>query len=440
MKKLILISALLLFGSNGWVNDVSEQKTKEQYADEISNFVFYKATFDFIQSLFPIINIYLRHDLSMPLHTSNKTRINLPLNFLEELEVGFLSRVDKHSGLLTSQSSLLKEELLATFNEDEIKGLYRSLPKAAVRFSRDKYKLDPVRKNKKFIEIVDKHRFSEDFYKKFNGTSSTLIFIEDFYSFVRVTFEKYSYGPDYKYDTDQYITSKDILGEWKIISETNQWETAQIKPTQSGNFVIVVKDNPMFEFNSNFQDCVAIINQKTTRCNVELATDSMLDIEDPRGMYVLRRNEYNSIPVCMLEEQKNKCVGVTNWREKGDRYLGGYKKASSSKGMVQFGKSYYVYDGFGTAIYGNGAKYVGEWSDHKRHGKGTFSSYTGLKYEGPFKNNMRHGKGIQTTASGEITSGVWRNDQLHGTVEFTNTAGNVLVCEYNKGYEVSCDF
>ena len=155
--------------------------------------------------------------------------------------------------------------------------------------------------------------------------------------------------------------------------------------------MIAVKGNPMFEFNSNFKNCAAIINQKMTRCNVELVTDSMLDIEDPQGMYVLRRNDYSSIPVCMLEEQKKKCVGVTNWRSKGDRYLGDYKRVSSSKGMVQFGKSYYVYDGFGTAIYGNGAKYVGEWSDHNRHGKGTFSSYTGLKYEGQFQNNMRHG-------------------------------------------------
>ena len=439
MKKLILIAGLL-FCSNGWVNDVSEQKLKEEYANKISNFVFYKATIDFTQSLFPIINVYLKHDLSMPLHSINKTRINLPLDFLEELQLGFLSRVDNHSGLLTSQSSLFKEELIATFNEDEVKGLYRSLPKTAVRFSRDGYKLDPVRKNKKFVEIVDQYRFSEDFYKKFNSTASTSIFIEDFYSFMMVTFEKHGYGLDYEYDTDQYITSKDILGEWKIISETNQWETAQVKQTQSGNFMIAVKGNPMFEFNSNFKNCAAIINQKMTRCNVELVTDSMLDIEDPQGMYVLRRNDYSSLPVCMLEEQKKKCVGVTNWRSKGDRYLGDYKRVSSSKGMVQFGKSYYVYDGFGTAIYGNGAKYVGEWSDHNRHGKGTFSSYTGLKYEGRFQNNMRHGKGIQTTASGEITSGVWRNDQLHGTVEFTNVHGNVIVCDYNKGYEVSCDF
>ena len=45
-------------------------------------------------------------------------------------------------------------------------------------------------------------------------------------------------------------------------------------------------------------------------------------------------------------------------------------------------------DCFGTIIYSDGSKYVGEWKDGKWHGQGTlYYAYGGVEQEGTFENN-----------------------------------------------------
>jgi hypothetical protein len=55
----------------------------------------------------------------------------------------------------------------------------------------------------------------------------------------------------------------------------------------------------------------------------------------------------------------------------------------------------------------NGDRYMGDWKDNKRHGKGThFYSKSGNKYVGEWKNDMRHGYGtlsVPEVSVSEIT-------------------------------------
>ena len=68
---------------------------------------------------------------------------------------------------------------------------------------------------------------------------------------------------------------------------------------------------------------------------------------------------------------------------------------------------------FGSYSYLDGSKYVGEWKDDNRSGRGSYTLSSGDKYVGSFRNNARHGEGIQYNKDGSVSeSGVWFYDQI----------------------------
>jgi len=81
----------------------------------------------------------------------------------------------------------------------------------------------------------------------------------------------------------------------------------------------------------------------------------------------------------------------------GNKYVGEYKDDKRH--------------GKGTSTYPNGDKYEGEHKDDKRHGKGTSTWANGDRYVGEFKDDKRHGKGTYTWANGTVKSGIWADDE-----------------------------
>ena len=69
----------------------------------------------------------------------------------------------------------------------------------------------------------------------------------------------------------------------------------------------------------------------------------------------------------------------------------------------------------GTKTYFAGHKYVGDWLNERRHGKGKYTMIWGLgEYEGDWVDDKRNGKGSQTRKSGNKYVGDWVNDKQHG--------------------------
>ena len=84
--------------------------------------------------------------------------------------------------------------------------------------------------------------------------------------------------------------------------------------------------------------------------------------------------------------------------------------ASNLPPCPNYGKEGTYHNCFGThSIEGN--KYVGEYKDDKRHGKGTSTWANGDRYVGEFKDDKRHGKGTYTWANGTVKSGIWADDE-----------------------------
>ena len=67
---------------------------------------------------------------------------------------------------------------------------------------------------------------------------------------------------------------------------------------------------------------------------------------------------------------------------------------------------------FGTYIWPDGAKYVGEYKDGKRNGQGTMTSRSGMKYIGEYKQDEPNGQGAFISAKGyPIAFGDWLNEE-----------------------------
>lgn len=61
---------------------------------------------------------------------------------------------------------------------------------------------------------------------------------------------------------------------------------------------------------------------------------------------------------------------------------------------------------WGTRVYGDSSKYVGEFKDDNRHGQGVFTQVTGAYFEGIWENdNLKHAKTIRVGSTDNVTTG-----------------------------------
>ena len=87
----------------------------------------------------------------------------------------------------------------------------------------------------------------------------------------------------------------------------------------------------------------------------------------------------------------------------------------------------------GTYTWEDGAKYVGEWKNNKKHGQGTYTSAEGEKYVGEYKNDKMHGQGTLTLAEGDKYVGGFKDDAMHGQGTITSVDGRILQGQFKDG-------
>jgi len=88
---------------------------------------------------------------------------------------------------------------------------------------------------------------------------------------------------------------------------------------------------------------------------------------------------------------------------------------------------------YGSFTHASGDRYVGEWKNNKKHGKGIFTWADGRIYEGNYKDGKKHGKGTFTFANGKVLEGEWKND-LNQNLNTINSEYSFdgQVCETSK--------
>ncbi len=91
------------------------------------------------------------------------------------------------------------------------------------------------------------------------------------------------------------------------------------------------------------------------------------------------------------------------------------------------------YNGFGTYIYPNGAEYVGQFKDGKKHGNGTISRGKADKYIGGFKDDKHHGQGTISLPDGSKYIGEWKNGSRTGKGTHILPSGKKYIGDFKDG-------
>ena len=81
-------------------------------------------------------------------------------------------------------------------------------------------------------------------------------------------------------------------------------------------------------------------------------------------------------------------------------------------------------NGYGTYMFSNGNKYIGDFKNSSFNGKGTYYYANSTKYEGNFADNKRNGEGTFYYANGSIYKGNWKDDNINGFGIYSFASGN----------------
>jgi hypothetical protein len=80
----------------------------------------------------------------------------------------------------------------------------------------------------------------------------------------------------------------------------------------------------------------------------------------------------------------------------------------------------------GAYVYDDWTKYVGEFRDDKKDGRGVATYPDGQQYSGGFKADRREGQGVYLSTNGNKWTGEFRNDKPNGRGVLTDKRGKVL--------------
>ena len=90
--------------------------------------------------------------------------------------------------------------------------------------------------------------------------------------------------------------------------------------------------------------------------------------------------------------------------------------------------------GFGARpIDENKWKYVGEWFNGLRNGKGVMISKAGDCYEGNFERDYFHGYGVFSSSNGDVYEGAWKYGEITGFGTFTWKNGDKYIGDFVNG-------
>ena len=81
----------------------------------------------------------------------------------------------------------------------------------------------------------------------------------------------------------------------------------------------------------------------------------------------------------------------------------------------------------------DGRKYVGDWKNSSRHGRGTYTHPNGTKYIGEWKNGNYHGQGTMRYSHGDRYKGEWKNGIYHGQGTMRYSYGDKYVGQFKDG-------
>ena len=122
-------------------------------------------------------------------------------------------------------------------------------------------------------------------------------------------------------------------------------------------------------------------------------------INKNKSKYDSIKNEFNKISINKTQDYPD------------GRYVGEFKNG------LREGKGIYYYK--------DGARYEGDYRNDQRNGRGIQYYNTGIIYMGEFLNNKKHGKGAMYYPNGNMTLGYYMNGNATGIHACLDSFGNI---------------
>ena len=146
------------------------------------------------------------------------------------------------------------------------------------------------------------------------------------------------------------------------------------------------------------------------------------------GVSLVNPGKSFALPYCPEDTKAywDNCFGTLIYAD-GDKYVGEFKDD--------------YFHGQGTYTFSNGDEYVGEFKDGKKHRRGTYTYARGDKYVGEFKGGKYNGQGAYTFADGRVKEGIFENNKfkLSKKVKTTTLSTSSRATKLSlSGAEVKC--
>ena len=144
-----------------------------------------------------------------------------------------------------------------------------------------------------------------------------------------------------------------------------------------------------------------------------------------KSVEVEQKEQKNTTPECISGDCKE---GEGIMQYLSGKYVGEWKDG------LRHGKGKFTWN--------NGDTYDGSWVEDKRHGQGTYVWHDGSKYKGNYSHGIRCGYGIYYYTNGTIYEGTWQDNLKHGIANFyykesVNIGGRYFNNEYVSGTGVT---
>jgi hypothetical protein len=182
-------------------------------------------------------------------------------------------------------------------------------------------------------------------------------------------------------------------------------------------------------------DKIEILNTIINKMSVFLKNEEDL----PKKIHVYMIEIKSSL--YQLNSMKNISSHIVK-KYKNGKYIGDYLNGKrEGKGVYKYnnGDIYEgeykndLKDGEGTYRFENGDIYIGHYKEGNFHGKGKYEYADGDIYEGDYKDDLRDGIGTYTYTNGNKYEGEWKEGLKHGKGTFLYSDGSKYVGDYKNG-------
>lgn len=119
----------------------------------------------------------------------------------------------------------------------------------------------------------------------------------------------------------------------------------------------------------------------------------------------------------------------------GVRYIGQFSNGMRNGRGKQVWEDFSLYEGYwvddrangrGRLIHANGDVYEGDWKDDKAHGKGVYTKQDGSSYTGEWHDDIQHGYGIEKWTDSSSYEGYFLREVDSTTKEQSRAKGSSL--------------